>query len=113
MGWRIHRGKSTHPLDAPPGAADMRHRRSKGRRSMTDNLQHILAASCLVTHCEQLARSGRLTGADELDLRAAIARTRIAFSFGLPGERSNDNLSSPDAALDLIRPVMAEEATNV
>jgi hypothetical protein len=61
------------------------------------DLQHLLAASALITHCERLCRSGRLAEADELGLRAIISKTRTAFSLGLPGERCNDN--TVDAAI--------------
>jgi hypothetical protein len=63
---------------------------------MTDNLQHLLAASALITHCERLCRSGRLAEVDELGLRAIVSKTRTAFSLGLPGERCNDNTTLPD-----------------
>ena len=71
---------------------------------MTDNLQHILAASVLVTHCERLMNSKRLAYHDELELRGVVAKTRAAFSFGLPGERLNDNTSEQalDAQLDQV-----------
>jgi len=69
------------------------------------DLQHLLAASALITHCERLCRSGRLTETDELGLRAITAKTRAAFSLGLPGERCNDNtsLDDVDAAIAAVR----------
>lgn len=57
---------------------------------MADNLQHLLAASCYVMDTERAISSGRLPEDLEMLFRATVARTRIAFGFGVPAG-SNDN----------------------
>jgi hypothetical protein len=63
---------------------------------MSVDLQHLLAASALITHCERLCRSGRMSADDELNTRAIVAKARTAFSLGLPGECLNDNRTESD-----------------
>ena len=76
---------------------------------MTNPLQQLLAVSVLIGQCEAIAESGLLGEVCERDLRWTVAKTLAAFNMPTRAERANDNLTSPDAALDLIRPVMAEE----
>ncbi len=77
---------------------------------MRSDLQQILAVSILIGQCEAIAESGLLGEVCERDLRWTVAKTLAAFNMPTRAERANDNISSPDSTLDLIRPVMAEEA---
>jgi hypothetical protein len=50
-----------------------------------------------------------LVATEEGNLLSCLASLQFLCS-DMRAERANDNLSSPDSTLDLIRPVMAEEA---
>lgn len=99
--------------------------------TLTTHQRSSLAA--LICQAETLIDSATLPEETETVLRWIVTQNHIAFGMPTKYERpatnimdlhdrtmsmlkswmGQDNLSSPDAALDLIRPLMAEEATNV
>jgi hypothetical protein len=75
---------------------------------MTDNLQHRLAASALISTLERICSSGVLSPEDECDARLLIARSCRAFSIPTIAERViqvGDH--DEERILDLVREEMS------
>ncbi len=53
------------------------------------SLQQLLAASALVEKCRKIAASGRLSEAEEQDLRVLVARASRAFEIDTIAERGD------------------------